>query len=121
MGANMADLRSQVGRLVRHHRERCGLTQAELAERIERSVQLIARIEGGRAAPSFETLDALAVAFAIPVRDLFGADAYFAGPGSPDPLDRLVHRVSALDPIDLDWVLKVVEIALSRKPPRKVT
>lgn len=117
----MADLRSQVGRLVRHHRERCGLTQAELADRIERSVQLVARIESGKAAPSFETLDALASAFMIPVRDLFGADAYFAGAGSADPLNRLVHRVSALDPIDLEWVVKVVDVALSRKPPRKLT
>ncbi len=117
----MADLRKQVGQLVRHHRDRCELTQAQLGEKIGRSTQLVARIEGGTSAPSFETLEALAVAFAIPVRDLFGADAYFAGPGSADPLNRLVHRVSALDPIDLEWVLKVVDVALSRKPARKAT
>ena len=42
--------------LVREMRRRAGLTQAELARRLGTSQSAVARWEGGRSAPSFETL-----------------------------------------------------------------
>ncbi|MCO4090740.1 MAG: helix-turn-helix transcriptional regulator [Sphingorhabdus sp.] len=118
----MSDLRVQVGSLVRHHREVAGFTQAELADRIERSVQLVGRIERGSSAPSFETLAGIASALNVEVRDLFGVNHFAAGQEvSAAPLSKLVSRVASLDTSDLEWVLKLVDHALNRRPPRRAT
>lgn len=116
----MSNLRIQVGHLVRHHREFAGLTQADLAERTERSVQLIGRIERGATAPSFETLEGIASALNVQVRDLFGVSDFAAGQNSEDgALGRLVSRVATLNSSDLEWLVQLVDHALSRKPPRR--
>ena len=111
----MASLRQQVGQLVRHHRVRCGLTQAELAERTKRSLEMINRIERGVTAPGFDTLQALSVALETPVREFFGAGNYVANAGHDDPLVRLINRVAGLDAEDLDWADKLIATALNRK------
>lgn len=46
----------EVGSRIRIARERAGLTQEELAERIGRSTQFISTIERGAAGPSLETV-----------------------------------------------------------------
>lgn len=116
----MAGLRQQVGHLIKHHREGAGLTQAELAERINRSVNLVGRIERGDAAPSFETLEALSEALNTPVREFFGAGDFHVGGRQRDGLARLLGRAAALDRTDLEWLDKLVSVALSRRPPRRV-
>ncbi|NIA70418.1 helix-turn-helix transcriptional regulator [Pelagibius litoralis] len=52
-------LAREVGLLVRALRKRRGLTQADLAERIDRSETAVRAIERGASAPSFVTLDRL--------------------------------------------------------------
>lgn len=45
-----------IGRRIQQSREHAGLTQEELAERIDRSTQFISTIERGLAGPSLETV-----------------------------------------------------------------
>ena len=45
------------GRVLREARERAGLTQLELAERLDVSQPVVARLESGRANPRLETLN----------------------------------------------------------------
>ena len=111
----MSSLREQVGVAIRHHRKAKGWTQDDLAAKTSRSVELINRIERGRGSPSFDTLEALAAAMGVPVRDLFGVGPYAVEPGRDDGLVRLISRVSALDPEDLNWVDRLVSVALARK------
>ena len=106
--------------MIRHHREMAGLTQADLAGRIERSVQLIGRMERGQTAPGFDTLESMAVALGVPVRDFFGAGTYEAGSATPDQMVKLIERMSGLDPTDLIWLDRLVAHVLSRRPPRRV-
>ncbi|MGA0599293.1 helix-turn-helix transcriptional regulator [Caulobacter sp. KR2-114] len=108
-------MRRQVGALVRHHRERLGLTQAELADRTGRSLETIGGVERGRTAPSFETLQDLADALGVAVRDLFGVGDFAAEAGRNDPLVRLIERVSGLNDDDMDWLDRVVASILARK------
>lgn len=102
--------------MVRHHRERVGLTQAELAERTERSMETISRIERGAVAPSFETLSEFSAVLDVPVREFFGAGDYAAEAGRNDPLVRLINRASALSNDDLEWLDRLVAAALARNP-----
>lgn len=110
----MATLREQVGALIRHHRRELGWTQDVLAEKTGRSVEMINRLERGKTAPSFETLEALAAGFDIPIRDLFGLGP-FAVREDTDPMGRLLVRIAGLDPEDIDWLDRLVSVALNRK------
>lgn len=114
----MSSLKEQVGALVRHHRKRLGWSQDQLATQAERSVEMINRIERGRIAPSFDTLEALSQALSVPVRDFFGVGPHAASSTADTPMARLIGRVAALDPADLNWIDDVVRIALSRKTAR---
>ncbi len=67
----MATLRQRFGNRVRTLRKRAGLSQELMAERAEISVDFLSLIERGINAPSFDTLERLAAAFGMPVRDLF--------------------------------------------------
>jgi len=64
-------LREKFGRRVRFLRVGQGLTQEQLAERAEISVDFLSLIERGRNSPSFENLDDLAQALDVPVAHLF--------------------------------------------------
>ena len=111
----MATLRRQVGAMVRHHRERAGLTQGEVAEKINKALETISSIERGKSAPSFETLSDLSEALGVSVREFFGTGSYAAEAGRNDALVRLVDRVSGLDNDDLEWIDRLVTTALARK------
>src|SRR5271169_941997 len=56
---------------VRRHR---GLTQQQLAERIERSINAVSALERGISLPTFDTLERLAATLKIPVHEFFSAD-----------------------------------------------
>jgi len=57
--------RDTLGALLRRYRERCGLTQEELAERAAASVDTLSKIERGRTRPYRHTLEALCTALAL--------------------------------------------------------
>jgi transcriptional regulator with XRE-family HTH domain len=67
----VSTLRVSFGRRLRQIRREKNLTQEYLAEATGVSVDLISNIERGINAPSFETLEKLAEALDIPVKDLF--------------------------------------------------
>lgn len=112
----MATLRRQVGALVRHHRERAGLTQNELAEKLDKSLQTVGSIERGKSAPSFETLSALSEVLGVPVREFFGSGAYAAEAGRSDPLVRLIERLSGMSDADVEWADRLLAVAMARRP-----
>lgn len=64
-------LQRQVGLSIRTIRKRRGLTQAALAELIDRSEVSLRAIERGASAPSFETLERLTAALDVPAWALF--------------------------------------------------
>lgn len=64
-------LARDVGRCIRALRRQRGLTQAALAERIDRSEVTLRAIVRGASAPSFATLERLMVALDVPAAALF--------------------------------------------------
>jgi transcriptional regulator with XRE-family HTH domain len=111
----MSTLRRQVGALIRHHRERAGLSQAELGDKIGKALETIGRIERGKASPSLETLEAIAIALKVEARDLFGAGEFAAKSRQDDPLSKLLDRVSSLSDSDIEWADKLLALALTRR------
>lgn len=72
----MTQLRSQFAKRLKTLRIEKQLTQEELAEITGLSTSFISSMERGINAPSFETLESLAKALDVPVRDLFDFDSY---------------------------------------------
>ena len=67
----MVNLRLQFGKRLRQIRRARHLTQEEFSELIGISVDFLSLIERGINAPSFETIDQMAVKLGIPVSALF--------------------------------------------------
>ena len=105
-------LQQELGRQVRLHRERSGLSQVDLAEAIGRSVQMLGRIERGKSAPSLDTLEEIARVLQTPVRDFFGSGPAEAGAG------RIVQRLAGLSPAEIEWIDNLVAAALGRPRAR---
>jgi transcriptional regulator with XRE-family HTH domain len=57
--------------LPRTFRRNAGITQAELAARINRTGEAISNIERGKSQPTLETLIAIAETLEVPLRDFF--------------------------------------------------
>jgi transcriptional regulator with XRE-family HTH domain len=68
------ELRKLFGASLRQRRRSRGLTQAQLAEAADLSLEMIGRVERGLTAPSFETIAGLISALRIAPAELFGAE-----------------------------------------------
>ncbi|PIB92604.1 helix-turn-helix domain-containing protein [Caulobacter sp. FWC2] len=112
----MAKVEEQLGAVVKHHRKRLGLTQSQLAERIDRQPGTVQSLEAGSNAPTFETLVRLAAVFDMPLRDLFGVGEFAIKDGREDPLVGIVQRLSGLTTEELEWIDEVLAITLRFKP-----
>lgn len=64
-------LKKRLGNRIADLRRWAGLTQQQLAEKCDYSVEFISLLERGINSPSLEGLERLAAAFAVPIRDLF--------------------------------------------------
>jgi transcriptional regulator with XRE-family HTH domain len=67
----MSTLRYQFGRRLRQLRRERDLTQEQLAEAAEISLDMLSNIERGINAPSFETIAKLSEGLKLPPRELF--------------------------------------------------
>jgi transcriptional regulator with XRE-family HTH domain len=99
---------------VRRHR---GLTQQQLAERIERSTNAVSALERGVSLPTFDTLERLAATLKVPVHEFFSTD------DSDDPkrealLMALKTSARALDDDDLVLATTVLDLISKRSKKR---
>lgn len=106
----MSGLQSTFGANLRRFRTHLQLTQAQLAEQIGRSTDLISRIERGEASPSFDTIEQLSVALAIPPHALFG------GPVEMDAEARaeIERLLAGMSPADIRWLAELTRVAVAR-------
>jgi transcriptional regulator with XRE-family HTH domain len=67
----MDNIRETFARNLRENRRKCGLTQAQLAEKAEVSTHYIALIELARNIPKVETIERLAKSLNVEIYELF--------------------------------------------------
>jgi transcriptional regulator with XRE-family HTH domain len=78
------------GSNLRHYRKAGALTQAQLAEAIGVSVEMISQMERGVASPSFPTIEKLSDALSVPEAVFFGVGLVMA---AKDERSRLLAKV----------------------------
>lgn len=67
----MSSLRIRFGKKLRQLRRQKDLTQEQLAERADISVEFLSLMERGINSPSFKSLEKLSDALGVPVKELF--------------------------------------------------
>lgn len=73
------NLKQNIGYRVRLARKQKGMTQADLAEAIDKSFETISNIERGKTAPNFLTLWDISLVVGAPMKDFFDWDEEEAG------------------------------------------
>ncbi len=101
------DLPRRLGNRIRTLRNRAGVTQARLAERIDISHEFMSRLERGLKAPSLDTAERISVALGVAMPELF--DFGVAPIGEEEEL--LAGLKSLLATADIEKLKLVVEIA----------
>jgi transcriptional regulator with XRE-family HTH domain len=91
--SNLRFLEEAIGREVKRHREKVGLTISELAKAADLSAGMLSKIENGATSPSLATLQALSKALQIPFTALFKGyeefrDATFVKAGQGLTIER---------------------------------
>lgn len=71
----MKHLKTQFGKRLQNLRKQKDMTQEQLAEKALISVDFLSLIERGINAPSFDTLEKLAIALDVPVKHFFEFDS----------------------------------------------
>ena len=71
VGESMKTTRQLLGARIKELRKRRGLTQDQLAERVDLAPRYISLIEVGRSSPSLETMENIARTFEVEVKVLF--------------------------------------------------
>ncbi len=97
-------LKNRIGINIAAHRKRCGLTQAELAQRLNYSDKAVSKWERGESMPDVLTLVQLTEQFAVPMDDLLR-----------DP-DALPEHTGAVQ----QTMGRVVEKTLRRKADKRI-
>lgn len=110
------DEKLRFGRRLKALRKQRGLTQEDLADLIDRSVDAVSHIERGISLPSYETLGRLAEVLDVALTDL--SDWYKVDPSQGDPErarleSTLIQVAKSLDTLGLRIAVEQIQ-ALSR-------
>ncbi len=100
------------------------MTQEEMAEVIDRSVDTVSNLERGIGPMSLKTLSRVAATFGIPVRDLFDADEAAAAEAAPagssartELQGSLAKLARTLNDYDLETAVEVMKVLSKRGQP----
>lgn len=85
-------LKRNIGQRVKAARLQKGLTQAELAEAIDKAFETISNIERGKTAPNFSTLSDIAEVLGMPLKEFFE----FGEEGLSDERQALLLKVNSM-------------------------
>jgi transcriptional regulator with XRE-family HTH domain len=101
-----------VGQHVRRARVSAGLTQAQLAERVEAAIETISRIERGKLAPSVDLLSRIAKAVGTTVDELLAARPTKRTSGARPAVQRVVALLDPLSDAEVDDVRRSITALL---------
>ncbi len=107
-------LREVFGSNCRQFRKAVGLTQSELAEKVDLSLDMVGRMERGAVAPSFDNIEKLAEALNIPVMAFFGQGIVTLPSGDRGKLLQTIN--GTLSRMNEDELAKLSNMVKALKP-----
>lgn len=114
MSSNYTEIAKRVAESIKSCRERTGLSQDQVGERLEIGAEAVSRIERGISVPTLIRLAELADIFKCPIEDLLGSGSTRA----IDQADYITKLIAALPTEDRTMVVEVVERICNRLKDR---
>jgi transcriptional regulator with XRE-family HTH domain len=112
------DLKQTIAIRVRQARGRAGISQEELASRIDRVVETVSNIERGKSLPTLATLELIANEFGVPVHELVGAGGSELGKRSAKRIEletRAIATLARMDDKQAALAVSILELMAERK------
>jgi len=109
-----SDLKSVLGAKVRAARESAGLSQEQLAERINRTPETVSNIERGKNMPAIETLQALCSTLGLRLSELFADEDLGRNADRVAREHRLIQTLRTLCESDLEVAEKTIHALANR-------
>ncbi len=106
-----SDVERRLGRQVASYRKAAGLTQEAVAERAKVAPETISRLERGSTVPSLKTLERVAEAMGVALKDLFELGTGRTRKAAA--LDALVRQLSNASPGDVDLVRELAKVIVA--------
>lgn len=106
------ELKALFGTSLRQCRKSRGLTQAELADAADLSLEMVGRLERGLTAPSLDTISALANALRVAPPVLFGAEPSGIKGKRRELLDRISKLLASTSDDELRRLERVLRAML---------
>ncbi|MEM6890661.1 MAG: helix-turn-helix transcriptional regulator, partial [Pseudomonadota bacterium] len=103
-------LKQNIGLRVKAARQQKGLTQAQLAEAIDKAFETISNIERGKTAPNFSTLYDIANVLGLPMREFFELDHEDVSDARQRLLMQLNTMIAQMDDRQLNLLLKLGQV-----------
>ncbi|MEQ9519143.1 MAG: helix-turn-helix transcriptional regulator [Parvibaculum sp.] len=116
------DIKKAVGLKIKEFRAARGLTQADLADVIGRSVDTVSHLERGVSLPNFRTLELLSVELKVPMRSFFpSSDAELKSAKRASAIAQVEALINELQERDLETAIELLEVLVKSKKrsPRK--
>ena len=103
-------LKQNLGFRVKTARLQKGMTQAQLAEAIDKAFETISNIERGKTAPNFSTLADISATLGVPMRDFFDIDEAALTDARQKQIVQLNTLASHMDERTLGLLLKLGQV-----------
>lgn len=110
----MSDILKKLGLRIREERKRAGLTQEQLAEKVDLSTDFIGYIERGKQAPYLKTLERIAQTLGVEVYELFIFKETPEGTERKEAIQALVHLLHNKSPDDIRFTASILRQVLER-------
>lgn len=105
----MADSKKLIGARIKDLRRHAGLTQEQLAEKVDLDSRHLSRLEVGRHYPSLDSLERIAGVLNVPLAEFF----QFATDETPAALrTQLMRFVKGANPSQLRQALAVIKLVV---------
>jgi transcriptional regulator with XRE-family HTH domain len=108
-------LKRKIGLRVKSARTEKGMTQAQLAEAIDKAFETISNIERGKTAPNFSTLEDIAKVLGLPMRDFFDAELADGSEHRQDLLMQVNSLVAKMTDSDLALLVKLGQVVQDQR------
>lgn len=103
-------LKEKIAARVRTLRDARGLSQEQLAELIDRSVDTISNIERAKSEPGLETILLAARALNVPLLELIGEEAKKTDPVREQRITQALSIVRGLDARTLETAVEMLQV-----------
>ena len=110
-----------MGRRIKELRETKGLTQAQLAELIGKTVETVSNFERGRTLPGILTLESVARQIGVPLKEFFDDAPVSAQQDKPVSRNAtiIMNSIDLLPEDDLEIIAGVVQVLEQRHRKRR--